>query len=52
MQPKNFSEKWDREEELNSNFLVKKSYGWKQYIKWIIILLVIIIISILLQKLI
>ena len=51
MKPKNFSEKWDKEEDVNSHSFVKRNYGWKQYAKWIVILLVIIFISILLQKL-
>ncbi len=51
MKPKNFSEKWDREEDLHSrsSVLVGKR-SWKRYIKWIIIGVAILIASLLLQR--
>ena len=47
MRPKTFSEKWDREENQSGKgyMPLSTSYGgWKQYIKWVIIAVIVFII--------
>ena len=53
MKPKNFSEKWDREENQSNIGHVPIGIGhggWKQYIKWAVIAVIIFIIVGLLTK--
>ena len=52
MKAKTFSDKWDREENLQSTSSVAMGRpGKRNYLKWIIIGIIILVVSIILQKL-